>query len=367
MNTTLTLTKSSIKMFVRNKQALFFTLFSPLLIMAIFGLIGFDRVSKVDVGIVTENASEPTKQFIEQLKQFPTFNVHEGSKEEKEKELDKGNRGALLAIPGNFMDSVSGENAQPRTIRVYINAGKKAEAQTVISVLNQYLDKTTLAAVGAPKLFEVEQREVNSRNLKYFDFLLPGLISLSIMQMSVFSVAFVFAQFKEKGVLKRLLATPMRPAEFVTANVITRLIVAMIQAAIFLLVGILLFKAQVIGSYWLITLVVALGAIMFLGLGFTISGLSKTVETVPAIANLIVFPMLFLGGTFFSIANMPTWLQHFAKFLPLTYFSSALRAVMTENAGFGVIGKDLLGMVVWAVILVVLSMITFGFQEKESA
>jgi ABC-2 type transport system permease protein len=334
--------------------------------MVIFGFIGFDRVSKVDVGIITENPSEATRQFIDNIKQFPTFAIHEESKETGEKELDEGNRGALLAIPGNFMDNINNASTEPRTIRVYINEGKQAEAQTVISVLNQYLDKTTLNVVGAPKLFEIEQKKVNSRNLKYFDFLLPGLISLSIMQMSVFSVAFVFAQYKEKGVLKRLLATPMLPRQFVTANVITRLLVAMVQAAIFIVVGVLLFHAQVIGSYWLIALVVALGAIMFLGLGFTISGLSKTVESVPAIANLVVFPMLFLGGTFFPLTSMPHWLQNFAQFLPLTYFSTALREVMTKNAGFGDISKDLIAMAIWAVILVVLSTITFGFQEKEA-
>ena len=104
---------------------------------------------------------------------------------------------------------------------------------------------------------------------------------------------------------------------------------------------------------------------MFLGLGFTVSGLSKTVESVPAFANLIVFPMLFLGGTFFPISNMPGWLQAFAKYLPLTYFSTGLRDVMTKNAGFGDIGWNLLAMTIWSIILITAATITFRFQEKE--
>jgi ABC-2 type transport system permease protein len=105
---------------------------------------------------------------------------------------------------------------------------------------------------------------------------------------------------------------------------------------------------------------------MFLGLGFTVSGLSKTVESVPAIANLIVFPMLFLGGTFFPISNMPGWLQGIAKVLPLTYFSTGLRDVMTKAAGFGDIKWDLLAMAIWSVVLIGLATVTFSFQEKES-
>jgi ABC-2 type transport system permease protein len=361
-----TLTKSSLKMFFRNKQALFFTLFSPLMIMLVFGLIGFDKPPRFDVGLVNYNPQGATREFINHLKEFPTFKVHEGTLDDELKELNEGNRAAVLEIPNDLIPE-SPEGAKVKTISTYLNEGQQAQAQTVLSVLNQYLDKTTLAVTNAPVLFKVEEKTVNSRNLGYFEFLLPGLIALSIMQMSVFSVAFAFAQYKEKGVLKRLLATPMNPLAFVSANVITRLVVAVLQTAIFLAVGILLFKAHVIGSYLLVLLCVILGALMFLGLGYTISGLSKTVETVPALANLIVFPMLFLGGTFFPVSNMPTWLQSFAKYLPLTYFSSALRDVMTKGAGLSDIYKDIIGMVIWGIILIFLATLTFSFQEKESA
>ncbi|MEK7537405.1 MAG: ABC transporter permease, partial [Patescibacteria group bacterium] len=100
-------------------------------------------------------------------------------------------------------------------------------------------------------------------------------------------VAFVFADYKEKGILKRLLATPMKPQQFVTAQVITRLIVALAQSAILLAVGVWLLHTHVYGSLWLVALIAIVGSVMFLGLGFTISGLANTVDSVPAIANLI--------------------------------------------------------------------------------
>jgi ABC-2 type transport system permease protein len=286
--------------------------------------------------------------------------------EDELKDLNEGNRAAVLEIPDDLISSGS-TAGQPKVITAYTNEGQQAQSQTVLSVMSQYLDKTTLSLTQAPTLFKIEQKTVNARNLRYFEFLLPGLIALSIMQMSVFSVAFVFAQYKEKGVFKRLLATPMRPHQFVAANIVTRLVVSVIQTIIFIAVGVLLFKAHIVGSYLLVLLCVSLGALMFLGLGYTISGLSKTVESVPAIANLVVFPMLFLGGTFFPISNMPTWLQHFAKYLPLTYFSTALRDVMTKGAGFSDIGWNLFAMVIWSIILIFFATLTFSFQEKDSA
>jgi ABC-2 type transport system permease protein len=358
------LTIASIKGFVRSTQALFFTLFMPLIIMLIFGYIGFDKPTKIDVGLVTSNPTPATANFIEQIKQFPTFAVHEGSLDAERVELDEGNRAVILEVPDNAIPS--GARA-PEAMVAHTNAGKVGEVQAVLSILNQYINQMTLTQANIEPIVKVEEKEINSNNLRYIEFLLPGLIALSIMQMGVFSVAFVFTQYKEKGVLKRILATPMRPIHFVAANVITRLLVSLVQAAIFIVVGILLFQVDIVGSYWLMFLCVLLGALMFLGLGFSISGIAKTVDSVPAIGNLVVFPMLFLGGTFFPIANMPPWLQMFAQFLPLTYFSTALRDVMTKGAGFFDIGWDIAAMVIWAIILITLATVTFRFQEKESA
>lgn len=356
------LTISSIKSFTRNKQALFFTLFMPLLIMLIFGYIGFDRPTKFDVGLVTHSPGEETRAFVQQIKDFPTFTIHEGTLEAERAKLNDGNRAVVLDVP----DQAFSSKGIAVSITAYSNAGKAGEAQAVLSILNQSINQMTLVQANITPIATIEQEVVNANNLRYIEFLLPGLIALSIMQMSVFSVAFVFTQYKEKGVLKRLMATPMRPIQFVAANTITRLIVSVLQAAIFIVAGLVLFQAHVVGSYLLLFVIVVLGAIMFLGLGYTISGLATTTDSVPAIANLVVFPMLFLGGTFFAISQMPWWLQLVAKFLPLTFFSTALRDVWTKGAGVADIAPSLIGMVVWGVILIFLATVTFRFQEKDS-
>ncbi|MCC6934728.1 MAG: ABC transporter permease [Candidatus Yanofskybacteria bacterium] len=364
MNTFRSLVVSSALIFLRSRQALFFTLFMPLVIMFIFGLIGFDKAPTYDIGVVAASAQPATVQFIDRLKEFEMLKVHEGSLADERAALEAGERVVVLVIPGDLIDAAGDA---PKEVVVYVNDGQPAQVQSIVSMLSQYLDKTSLALAHAPTFFTLRQERVESRDLKYIDFLLPGLIAMSVMQMSVFSVAFLFVQYKEKGVLKRLAATPMRPFQFVAANAVTRLAVSFVQTAIFILVGVLVLDATVVGSYWLIALCVILGALMFLGLGFTVSGIAKTVESVPALANLIVFPMLFLGGTFFPLSSMPEWLQTGAKLLPLTFFSTPLREVMTKGAGFSAIAGDLLGMVVWGAILIGTATLTFGLQERDSA
>lgn len=354
-------------MFVRNRQALFFTFFMPVIIMTVFGLIGFDKVPKIPVGIVSESKSPAIQNFIEQIKNILAFDVKTGNEAEERTAIQKGDR-AIVIVPTGWMED---RNDRPPirpgekvSMTILSNAGSQ-QTPTALSILDQYLDKTTIAIAQTPIIFDLKIEEINSRNLKYIDFLVPGIIALAIMQMAVFSVAFIFTDYKEKGILKRLIATPMRPYQFVAANIITRMIVAIIQSATLIAIGILIFKAHMLGSYYLLLLIIFLGAVMFLGLGFTISGIASTVESVPAIANLIVFPMLFLGGTFFPIDTMPDWLQHIVKYLPLTYLSHAIRAVMTEGSGFDAIRSDLLWMGAWAVVLTVLANITFGFEEKR--
>lgn len=335
--------------------------------MTVLGLINFDKATVIDVGIVLSGPPTPgTAQFVDALKNVPVFKVHEGIENDERQALVDDKRAVVLVVPANLIPSPDVFPSQgSNEIRVFSNANQGSASATATNIISGILDKIALKVSGGGNLFTLNTEEVNSHHLKYIDFLLPGLIALSVMQMSVFSVAFVFVTYKEKGILKRLVATPMRPSTFVLSNVITRLLVSLIQTAVFIALGVLVFKAHVIGSYWLLFVIALFGSLMFLGLGFTISGLASTVESVPPIANLVALPMIFLGGTFFSIDSFPVWLGRVAKYLPLTFFSDAMRSVMTKGSDFSQISSDIWWMLGWAIVLVILANISFGFEEKR--
>ena len=364
MYCTLALTIASLKMFLRNRQALFFSLFMPVTILLIFGSIDFERPAKLRIGLVLHTPAPQTERLVEALRSAEILTTYLGTLDAELAELERGKRTAVLDIPDNLFSP--GDEADSGQIAVYLNAARPMEAQMALSVLNQFANRALLAALNAPPLFTIKQ-SVQARNLRYIDFLLPGVIAMSVMQMSVFSVAFVFARYKEQGILKRLMATPMRPYQFVAANIITRLSMAVAQAFLFIVLGVAYFHVPIVGAYWLLALCVILGALMFLGLGFTISGLSKNIETVPVLANIVVFPMLLLGNVFFSASNMPAWLRLIADYLPLSFFSNALRGVMSDGAGPLGIKWDLIGMGVWAAVLIALAIVTFRLQERESS
>ena len=354
------LTKASLKMFLRNRQALFFSIFMPLLIMLIFGAMNFGKEAPLVIGLVSRKAGPASQEFSKHLKEIPSLNLREGSLDEELNELKEGNRSVVLVVPDDFLISDSSHE-----LTAYVNEGRPIEANMAMILIDRMADKATLAASQIKPLFTIKQQSVSEHSVRYIEFLLPGIIAMSVMQMSVFSVAFVFAQYREKGVLKRLLATPVRPYQFVTANIVTRLIMSLVQACLFTALGLAIFHVRVAGAYWILGVAIVLGSLMFLGLGFTISGLCKTMETVPVLSNIIVFPMLFLGNVFFPASNVPKWLQPVANNLPLTYFARALRAVMTQGSGLAAVKWDLLGVLGWGVLLITLAMLTFRMQEKD--
>lgn len=353
-------------MFVRNKQALFFTLFMPFIFIGIFGLVGFDKPQTIDVGLVTDAPTPSTQRFLESLQEISALQIHTGSDADERAALQKGERAVVVIVPNDLLpDPAARTLPAPKQVPILKNVAYEQQAQTALVILTQLFDKTTLQVANAPTLFTLDVQSINAKKARYIDFLLPGIVAMSIMQMAVFSVAFLFTDYKEKGILKRLLATPMKPLDFVASQVITRLIVAVSQAAILLTAGVLIFKSHIYGNPFLILLTVLLGGIMFLGLGFTISGLSKTVDAVPAIANIIVFPMLFLSGIFFPTSGMPGWLQSVVTYLPLQPFAKALRAIVGDGAGFAAVQTELAWVAGWAIVLVALAVFTFRWEEKR--
>src|SRR5579885_3221883 len=143
MKTLWTLTKSAIKMFYRNKQALFFTFFSPLMIMVIFGVIGIDKVSKIDVGLAVNNPpNAATAQFLTAIKQVLSFTIHEGTESDMRSQIQNDKVAAVFLVPGDLIaDNPVPGTTNTRTVTVLTNSGQAQQAGIAASIMNEILDK----------------------------------------------------------------------------------------------------------------------------------------------------------------------------------------------------------------------------------
>ncbi|HEX6655012.1 MAG TPA: ABC transporter permease [Candidatus Limnocylindria bacterium] len=352
---------ASVKMFIRNRAALFFSLVVPLLIMLIFGVLNFGGTTQVSLGLVDQANNQASATLRSALNRTDAFEIQTGEQPGELDELKEGHRDLVLVIPAGF--ELQPASDPSRQLTAYTNLSKPQQAQIGGLLLNAVVSQVMLAAgqPGGPVGPVVKVTELPGRNLGYIDFLVPGMLALTVMQLGIFSVAFGFVQLKRTGALRRLFATPTSPAYFLGAQVTSRLLIGLAQVLILLGVG-LWFGLQLVGSVALLLAVSVLGSCIFLAMGFSVAGWAKNEDQAAPVANLLSLPMTFLSGVFFPRDAMPDLLQRITEFLPLTYLSDALRKIANDGAGPGDIGGDLLGLAVWAVVAFVVAIRLFSWE-----
>ena len=351
------LTWSTIKMWSRDRASLFWTFFLPLVIMVIFGLLNFGELGKVDLGIVDQAQNEASAAFINELSGIDALRIATGAAETEQAQLADGQRDVVVILPPDFAVS---EN--PAVVRAFYHGGRAGESQVGISILRSALDELNFAITGAERPVTLDARPVAARNLGYIDFLMPGVIGMSIMQLGLFSVAFSFVTMKREGVLRRLLATPLNPATLLIAQVITRLIVVVVQTLILAGVAIFLFGAEFAGNFFAVLLAATLGGAVFLALGFAVSGWARSEQQAAPLANIVSLPMMFLSGVFFSRDVLPDILQRITDYLPLTYLVEAIRGMTVQGDSIIAQWPNFLGMAVWLAVAFIIANRTFRWE-----
>jgi ABC-2 type transport system permease protein len=353
---------ASAKMFVRNRAAVFFSLFLPLIIMLIFGVLNFEGSTELDVGIVDEAQNGASAALAERLEAYEYLVLANGERDVEHAALEAGDRDFVIEIPSGWEAPVPGSASG---LVAYASSADPAQQQVGQGLLQQAVGQALFAPAGggggsgfaAPLEFE----SVESRDLGYIDFLVPGIVGMTIMQLGLFGVAFGFVQLKRTGALRRLFATPTSPAYFLSAQVLSRLIIGVVQVSILFGVGIW-FGLQMFGDYLSLLVIVLIGSAIFLAVGFAIAGWAKNEDQAAPVANLVSLPMMFLSGVFFPRDAMPDFLASITQFMPLTYVNEALRAIVNEGAGLLSLGPQLLGMGVWVVITFVLAVRMFRWE-----
>jgi len=167
---------------------------------------------------------------------------------------------------------------------------------------------------------------------RYIDFLIPGLLGMNLMNSGMWGMGFALVDMRQRKLLKRFVATPMRRGDFLLAVIASRLLLMIAEVGLLLGFGVLVFHMQVLGSVASILLIGAIGAIAFGGIGLLTASRAQKIETVSGLMNLIMMPLWIFTGVFFSYQRFPAMVQPLIKALPLTALNDALRATILEGA-----------------------------------
>jgi ABC-2 type transport system permease protein len=196
----------------------------------------------------------------------------------------------------------------------------------------------------------------NEPGSRYIDFLIPGLIGMNLMNSGMWSVGFALVDMRQRKLLKRFVATPMRRSDFLLALASGRLVLMITEVGLLLGFGALIFHIRVLGSLLSIFLLSAMGAVAFAGLGLLTASRAQKIESVSGLINLIMMPMWIFSGVFFSYERFPAAIHPFIKALPLTALNDALRATILEGAPLTAQAGRLLVLALWGGIAFALAL-----------
>lgn len=215
---------------------------------------------------------------------------------------------------------------------------------------------------GRNDVLAVREVTTTEAGARYIDFLIPGLIGLNLMGSGMWGLGFAVVQARNRKLLKRLAATPMRRSHYLLSFMFSRLFILVGEVAVVVIFAWLIFDVKMQGSVINFVVLSLVGAATFAGVGLLVAARPRTIEGVSGLMNLVMVPMWLFSGTFFSATRFPEFLLPFINALPLTALNSSLRAVMNEGASLASNWPQICIMIAWAVVSFILALKLFRWQ-----
>ena len=216
------------------------------------------------------------------------------------------------------------------------------------------VDDALQSAAGRKNPLTTSARISSEPGSRYIDFLIPGLIGMNLENTGLW-LGFVLVEMRQRKLLKRFVATPMRRGDFLLAVLSSRLLLMLVTVLLLLGFGVLFFHMRVIGSWAAILLIGIIGSLSAGALGLLASCRAQKIETASGIINLVMLPMWVFSGVFFSYERFPAMIQPAIKALPLTALNDAFRSVVLEGAPLRAQGMRLLVLAIWGGVSFVLA------------
>jgi ABC-2 type transport system permease protein len=347
MKTLWRLTVANIKSLLRDRAALFWAVMFPIMFVLLFGAIfSGSGDTKITVGLVNEDKNPATAKIQEAFETSGLLTLEVGTLEEEKQAMKDGNVSAVIVIPSGLLEA-SGDS--PASIVLYLDPTATQVNQIVERIAGEIANQYNLALAGAPVVLIVSNQTIQSESLTAAGYLVPSILAMALMQLGVFA-CIPLVQQREKGILKRLGATPLARWKLAISNVLERLVVAALDAVLIIGIGIALFDVKILGSILMVGFLVVLGAAAFLALGYALASFLRTEEQASGVVQLVQVPMMFLSGIFFQFEFLPGFLQAIGRLMPLTYLADALRQEMVSGTMVAPMAMDIAILGGWLVV-----------------
>jgi ABC-2 type transport system permease protein len=351
------------KRLFRDKMALFFTFLFPLIFLLVFGFANKNSGVSFNVAVLNESKTPLSSQIVKEIGGSKVFKVDktiddlQAAKEKmKRSQLD-----ATIVLPAGFGES---KNGQPAGDAQIIYPTNNAQAgQAVQSVLQgQFFTKLNAKIVATSTPFTAKSVPLNEKSLTAFDYAFAGVLGFTILGSGIFGPINIFPELKKMGILRRLHTTPLRVWQYFLSIMLGNAVVGLLSLALMYVVALQLFDLHIAGNVFELIVFLVFSLVMILGIGLAIGGWAKNERQAAPLANIVVFPMMFLSGTFFPRFGFPEWLQKLTDFFPLTPVIDGVRLITTEGFHLTQMGTQLAIMAVWLAVVYLIAFKVFRWE-----
>lgn len=355
----------NIRRLFRDRLALFFTFLFPLIFLFVFGgLNSHNNDVSFKVAIINKSDSQFARNFADQLsnqkalkvnKEITTFDA--ANEKMSRSELD-----ATIELPENFGDIQPGNKYPSGQAIVHYTQNNQSAATTLTSVLQVELQEVNKNLTHSETPFSVVAQQTNERSLRPFDYAFTGLLGFAILGAGIFGPINIFPELKKMGILRRLHTTPLRVWQYFLSTMLGSAVSGLLSLAVMFVVAMMVFHLKVVGNYLELTFFLAFSIVVILGIGLAVGGWAKNERQAAPLANIVVFPMMFLSGTFFPRFLMPEWLQNITAYLPLTPVIDGARMILTEGKSLIDLGPQLGIMTFWLIVVYFVAFKVFRWE-----
>jgi ABC-2 type transport system permease protein len=352
--------KAAIRSIFRSPQAVFFSLFFPIVLIVVFGALSSGGGISLDVAF--DSRTDTTNAVYQSITHTPGLNIIRSDDSDLVDRLKKGRITALILI-GRKADSTG---APQYDVHIKTTSASQKDLPVLQTILAYSVNTVNSKARGAEHNYAtLSSEEIPGRLYRMIDFYLPGMLGFALIGSAVFGVSFVFFSLRETLVLKRMYSTPVKRVYIVLGEGIGRVLFQLATAAVLILFGKIFYHFTLANGLVTFLELMALslvGLLVFMGFGFIISSVAKNQNVIPIYANLFMFPQYFLSGTFFPKSLMPQSIQWLINILPLTALNDAMRKVSFEGAHLWNVGGELLVLSVWCIVVYSVAAKTFRWE-----
>ncbi len=360
------LTRKEIAQLWRDTRLLLLIILLPIILLFLFVYAVTLTVDHLPTAVADQSRDERSRDFIQTLVNSGYFDQTLVLNDEQEliRALDSGQAKVGILIPPNFSEQVSRGNGHALILLDGSDSFTVQSGFNAASALSQkYSFDLQARRVQAGKIADLpiitSGRVLYNPDMNDLIFILPGLVGMLVQNIIVAHASMSIVRERELGIMEQILVTPARPAEMVIAKLIPGSIVAMIDMAIVLSLGIFWFKVPMHGSIWLFSALAVIFILAYMGLGLLTSAIAKTQRQAQQISVLFLVFGVMLTGFIFPRTSMPIWTQAIGDLIPLTYFVRISRGIISKGLGFEFLWKDTLILGAYALATVTLAALFF--------